>query len=279
MGAVSTEPLEPLEPVAEGPLLLEARGVVKHFHGVHALDGVSLYLRQSEILGLIGPNGSGKTTLLNVLSGIYGPTSGDVVCAGRQIGGHRPHRVTHLGVGRTFQNIRLFGHLTVRQNVEVGSVSGRRLEGVDHAADVDGLLARFRLDGVAEQQALSLPYGAQRRVEIARALAGRPFFLLLDEPAAGMNEAESDQLLEMIVSVRQEFGCGVLIVDHDLRLIMRLCERIQVLAEGRTLAEGSPSSVRHDPTVIEVFLGETFKDDDAGPAGDEDVGPARHNGE
>lgn len=240
---------------------LEARGVVEHFRGVYALNGVSLHVHQGEILGLIGPNGSGKTTLLNVLSGVYAPTSGEVLCMGTKITGRKPSGIARLGVGRTFQNIRLFGHLSVRQNIEVGSVSGRDVEGSNHTADVDNLLRRFRLEAVAGQQALNLPYGAQRRVEIARALAGRPYFLLLDEPAAGMNEAESDELLEIVMGVREEFGCGVLIVDHDLRLIMRLCERIQVLAEGRTLADGSPESVRKDPAVVEVFLGDSLRDD------------------
>ena len=220
--------------------LVEVMEVTKHFRGVHALDGVSLEVGSGEIVGLIGPNGSGKTTLLNVISGVYAPTSGSVRCDGRAVTGFRPNRIAHMGVGRTFQNIRLFGHLTVRKNVEVGSVSGHATTGVDHQADVDRLLQRFGLTTVADQQALSLPYGAQRRVEIARALAGRPYFLLLDEPAAGMNEAESDRLLETIMGVRKEFGCGILIVDHDLRLIMRLCERIHVLAEGRTLATGTP---------------------------------------
>lgn len=242
--------------------LLEAMGVSKHFRGVHALDGVSLQVAAGEIVGLIGPNGSGKTTLLNVLSGVYAPTAGKVLCDGKAVAGFRPNRIAHMGVGRTFQNIRLFGHLTVRQNVQVGSVSGRVTKGVDHRADVDRLLARFGLTSRADVQALNLPYGAQRRVEIARALAGRPYFLLLDEPAAGMNEMESDTLLETIMGVRAEFGCGILIVDHDLRLIMRLCERIHVLAEGRTLASGTPEEVRRDPTVIEVFLGDALKDAD-----------------
>jgi ABC-type branched-subunit amino acid transport system ATPase component len=240
--------------------LMEALEVSKHFRGVHALDGVSLQVAAGEIVGLIGPNGSGKTTLLNVLSGVYAPTSGEVRCDGREVEGFKPNRIAHMGVGRTFQNIRLFSHLTVRQNVEVGSVSGRESKGVDHSADVDRLLSRFGLTASADVQALNLPYGAQRRVEIARALAGRPYFLLLDEPAAGMNETESDRLLETIMGVRTEFGCGILIVDHDLRLIMRLCERIHVLAEGRTLAEGTPEEVRHDPMVIEVFLGDALKD-------------------
>jgi ABC-type branched-subunit amino acid transport system ATPase component len=185
-----------------------------------------------------------------------------VLCDGKAVAGFRPNRIAHLGVGRTFQNIRLFGHLTVRQNVQVGSVSGRVTKGVDHRADVDRLLARFGLTSRADVQALNLPYGAQRRVEIARALAGRPYFLLLDEPAAGMNEMESDTLLETIMGVRAEFGCGILIVDHDLRLIMRLCERIHVLAEGRTLASGTPEEVRRNETVIEVFLGDALKDKD-----------------
>lgn len=236
---------------------LAAKGIVKHFRGVHALDGVSLTLSCGEILGLIGPNGSGKTTLLNVLSGVYVPDAGRVICAGRDITGRRPHRIAHRGVGRTFQNIRLFSHLTVRQNIEVGAVSGRSSGGADHEAEVAGLLNRFHLDAVAGQQAFGLPYGAQRRVEIARALAGRPSFLLLDEPAAGMNEAESDELLTTIAGVRADFGCGILIVDHDLRLIMRLCERIHVLAEGATLVEGLPREVRNDRRVIEVFLGDT----------------------
>lgn len=239
---------------------LEARDVVKHFRGVHALDGVSLTLEPGEIVGLIGPNGSGKTTLLNVLSGIYPPTSGTVWCRGRDVTGRKPHVIAHLGVGRTFQNIRLFSHLTVRQNIEVGSVSGRKVSGVDHRRDVDSLLQRFGLEQAHEAQALNLAYGAQRRVEIARALAGRPLFLLLDEPAAGMNETESDQLLETIVGVREDFRCGVLIVDHDLRLIMRLCERIHVLAEGRTLSTGTPRQVRADRQVIDVFLGDALKD-------------------
>ena len=239
---------------------LHAEDIVKHFRGVHALDGVSLAITPREIVGLIGPNGSGKTTLLNVLSGVYPPTSGEVTCNGERVNGYQPNRIAHLGVGRTFQNIRLFGHLTVRQNVEVGSVSGRKVDNVDHQADVAQLLKRFNLEQVADQQGLSLPYGAQRRVEIARALAGRPYFLLLDEPAAGMNEAESDQLLETIAGVRAEFGCGILIVDHDLRLIMRLCDRVHVLAEGRTLAEGRPEDVRNDAQVIEVFLGDALKE-------------------
>jgi ABC-type branched-subunit amino acid transport system ATPase component len=255
---------------ADGELRLVAEDVTKSFRGVRALAGVSLELGPSEILGLIGPNGSGKTTLLNVLSGIYPATSGDVRCNGHDIHGKKPSQIVHFGIGRTFQNIRLFAHLSVRENVQVGSISGRKVSGVDHAVDVRELVHRFALDAVADQPAMSLPYGAQRRVEIARALAGRPHYLLLDEPAAGMNESESDDLLEMILVVRGEFGCGILIVDHDLRLIMRLCERIQVLAEGKTLAVGTPAEVRADRQVVDVFLGDVNSWDARPPAG----GPA-----
>jgi ABC-type branched-subunit amino acid transport system ATPase component len=240
--------------------VLRTDDVVKTFRGVQALRGVTLQVAQGEIVGLIGPNGSGKTTLLNVVSGVLMPTGGRIFVGERDVTRLKSDKVTHLGVGRTFQNIRLFGHLSVRENVEVGAVSGRRKQGVDHQADIDAALERFALGNIAEAPAHSLPYGAQRRVEIARALAPRPDFLLLDEPAAGMNEAESDELLEIILGVRRDFRCGILIVDHDLRLIMRLCERIHVLAEGRTLAEGTPQEVRHNAEVIDVFLGDTVID-------------------
>ena len=240
--------------------LLRTENVVKVFRGLQALRGVTLTVRAGEIVGLIGPNGSGKTTLLNVISGVLAPTSGRVFVGARDATKLKADRVTHLGVGRTFQNIRLFAHLSVRENVEIGAISGRKRKGVDHTADVAALLARFGLGHVADAPAHSLPYGDQRRVEIARALAPRPDFLLLDEPAAGMNENESDELLEIILRVRAEYGCGVLIVDHDLRLIMGLCERIHVLAEGQTLAEGAPREVRHNQQVIDVFLGDAVID-------------------
>ena len=193
-------------------------------------------------MGLIGPNGSGKTTLLNVASGVLRPTAGRIEVAGHTATGQRPHVFARLGVGRTFQQIRLFGDMTVRENVEVGAVAGG-----EPLATVGPLLKQIGLEADSERMAATLAYGQQRRVEIARALAGGPRFLLLDEPAAGMNERESDDLLETIKVVRDERGLGVLIVDHDLRLIMRLCERIHVLAEGRTICEGSPQAVRGDP--------------------------------
>jgi len=224
--------------------------LVKRFRGLSALGGVTLGVREGEIVGLIGPNGSGKTTLLNVASGVLRPTAGRVVVGGVDATGRRPHEVARLGVGRTFQQIRLFAEMTVFENVEVGAVArGQGLDGVS------ALLARLGLTADADRLAVTLPYGQQRRVEIARALAGKPRFVLLDEPAAGMNESESDALLETIRAIRDDEGCAVLIVDHDLRLIMRLCERIHVLAEGRTICEGTADEVRRDPGVIQASLG------------------------
>jgi len=250
-GAAATAPAE------ERPShVMEAVGVTKHFRGVHALDGVSLRIGGGEIVGLIGPNGSGKTTLLNVLSGVYAPTAGKVICDGREVEGFRPNRIAHMGVGRTFQNIRLFDHLTVRQNVEVGSVSGHASKGVDHRADVDRLLARFGLSASADVQALNLPYGAQRRVEIARALAGRPYFLLLDEPAAGMNPQETKELMKLIAFVRERFQLTILLIEHDMSLVMGICERIVVLDYGQMIAMGSPTEISRNPAVIKAYLGE-----------------------
>ena len=217
---------------------------------MRALDSVSLTVAEGEIVGLIGPNGSGKTTLLNVASGVLQPTAGHIRVGATDATGRKPHSFARLGVGRTFQQIRLFSDMTVRENVIVGAVARAR-----SAGGVDDLLERIGLLSVADRGAATLAYGLQRRVEIARALAGEPRFLLLDEPAAGMNETESDDLLATIRAVREERGLGVLLVDHDLRLIMRLCERIHVLAEGRTICEGSPQDVRSDHGVIEAYLG------------------------
>jgi len=229
--------------------VLQANLVAKHFEGVIALGGVDIAVRPGEILGLIGPNGSGKTTLLNVISGVYVPTEGTISFEGNQIGGRKPHQVAEAGLSRTFQNIRLFAQLTVRENVEAALPPGA------DQARVDEVLAWFALEMAEGEKAINLPYGMQRRLEIARAVVRRPSLILLDEPAAGMNEAESDELLENIKRIRAKMNCSVVVVDHDLRLIMKLCDRIQVLDQGRTIALGRPREIAENPTVIEAYLG------------------------
>ena len=244
--------------------LLEVEEVRKQFRGLRALQGVSLSLESGEILGLIGPNGSGKTTLLNIVNGVLRPTSGRVRIGGR-VTNHLPvHRIAQLGVGRTFQQIRLFPALSVAENVEVGAIArGLGREGI---ARMPRILARTRLVDQAALPAGALAYGQQRRAEIARALAGAPRLLLVDEPAAGMNAAESDALLGSLRAIRDEEGCAMLIVDHDLRLIMRLCDRIHVLAEGKTIAEGTPTEVQRDPAVVAAYIGEPAAGRAAQPA-------------
>lgn len=240
--------LIPAEPGAEAPTL-RGSGVAKHFEGVIALGGVDIELRPREILGLIGPNGSGKTTLLNVISGVYVPSDGEIVLEGTTIGGRKPHQVADLGLARTFQNIRLFDQLTVRENVEAATPPG-----TDEAV-VDDTLEWFGLVRVEREKAVNLSYGMQRRLEIARAVVRRPSAILLDEPAAGMNETESDELLENIQRIRSTLGCSIVVVDHDLRLIMKLCDRIQVLDQGTTIALGKPREIAEDPAVVEAYLG------------------------
>lgn len=229
--------------------LLRGTHVAKTFEGIIALVDVDIALEAREIVGLIGPNGSGKTTLLNVVSGVYAPTGGEIVFHDQPIAGRKAHEVADLGLARTFQNIRLFSHLTVRENIEATSPPGT------DEASVDDVLGWFGLAAVQREKATNLAYGMQRRLEIARAVIRRPTLVLLDEPAAGMNESESDDLLENIRRIRSTLGCSVVVVDHDLRLIMKLCDRIQVLDQGRTIAVGLPSAVAEDPAVIQAYLG------------------------
>jgi ABC-type branched-subunit amino acid transport system ATPase component len=240
--------------------VLEAIDVTKRFGGVQALRGVTLALPAREIIGLIGPNGSGKTTLLNCISGVFPPTSGRILLDGKPLAARAGHRVARAGVVRTFQNIRLFGSLTALQNVEVGALGAgrvRRAASRDYALEILGQLGIAHLAG---RWAATLSYGDQRRLEVARALAGAPRFLLLDEPAAGMNEAESEQLRESIQRIRSERKCGILVVEHDLRLIMRLCDTIYVLNEGHVISSGTPDEVRSDPAVIAAYIGEEERD-------------------
>jgi len=224
------------------------------FAGLRALDGVSLSVSRGEILGLIGPNGSGKTTLINAITGQV-PLAGGRVCRGDQdLTGLTPREVALRGISRSFQIVRLFNNLTVAENVE----SAALVNGAGRRAARDKarlLLEEFGLQARAEDLAVGLSYGDKRRVEISRALAADPTFLLLDEPAAGMNEAETAELLAILEELPRERDLSLLIIDHDMGLIMRLCERLHVLASGRTIAEGDKESVRSDPAVIEAYLG------------------------
>ncbi|HEX9044862.1 MAG TPA: ABC transporter ATP-binding protein [Candidatus Limnocylindrales bacterium] len=233
---------------------LHAAGVGMSFSGLRALAEVDLAVPVGAIVGLIGPNGSGKTTLLNVVSGLLTPTEGRVTIGGIDTTGWPPHRVARHGVARTFQNIRLFAKMTVIENVEVGA-SLQLAHGSSLRRTARELLSEVGLADVADRRAGTLPYGIQRRVEIARALATRPSYLLLDEPAAGTNEVESDELRELIAGLRRTRGLGILVVEHDLRLIMRLADRITVLNEGRRIAEGTADEVRSDERVRAAYLG------------------------
>jgi len=240
--------------IANGTQLLEARGLKVHFGGVHAVDGVDLVLTKGEILGLIGPNGAGKTTLVNALSGFQKPTAGTVLMNGRDVTGLSPHRLARRGLARTFQSVRLFPSLTVLENVELGGVGvGMRRPAARKWARE--LLERLKLDDKTSLYATGLPHGLERRLGIVRALAAKPTFLMLDEPAAGLNEQESDELVSSLMLIRDDFSCALVVIEHDMRLIMRLCERIQVLDYGRTISIGTPAQVRRDPAVLTAYLG------------------------
>lgn len=238
---------------------LEAVEVSVEFAGLRALNQVSLRLEPGEILGLIGPNGSGKTTLVNVLTGQLAPVEGRVVCNDEDITGLPPPRIAARGIARSFQIVRLFRNLSVRENVEAGALA-RGLGRKAARAVADRLLADFGLAPHAEAFAASLSYGDERRIEIARALAAAPTFLLLDEPAAGMNEAETGRLLELLAALPEAERLGLLIIDHDMPLIMRLCHRLHVLASGRTIAEGDVATVQRSPAVIAAYLGTAAAD-------------------
>jgi branched-chain amino acid transport system ATP-binding protein len=258
------------EPGADATPLLEVRGLSRSFRGLQALVDYELRLAPLAIHGVIGPNGAGKTTLFHLLSGFLQPSSGSISFEGRDITGSAAFKVSRMGIGRTFQNIRLFGELSVLDNVKVAlqrhsrrslvgtlisSPSFRRAERELDARAME-LLELFKLADQRDRTARNLPYGDQRRLEIARAVGIQPKLLLLDEPNAGMNPIETQELLRLIRRLRDELGITIVLVAHDIPLVMNLCERIQVLNYGRLIAEGDPAAVRSNPDVIAAYLGQ-----------------------
>jgi branched-chain amino acid transport system ATP-binding protein len=250
--------------------ILEMKQCEMQFGGLKAVQNLNLYLEQGELVGLIGPNGAGKTTCFNMLTGVYTPSSGKVLFEGRELNKLAPWRVNLRGIARTFQNIRLFGEMTVLDNVKIANHPVGR-DGILSAifrlpqffageqqieAESLSFLEIFGLEEYRDELAKNLPYGMQRRLEIARALAAHPRLLLLDEPAAGMNPQETQELMKLIAFIRQKFALTILLIEHDMSLVMGICERIYVLDHGQLIAGGVPAEIRRNAKVIEAYLGE-----------------------
>lgn len=254
-------------------MLLEMKDVVKQFGGLTAVSNMSFHVDEGEIYGVIGPNGAGKTTIFNLITGVYQVTEGDVIFNGQSIEGKKPYQIINLGIARTFQNIRLFTGMTVLENILVGvhdRMKSGLLASIIHTAsqqkeekeaceEAMKLLAFVGLDKDADRLATELPYGKQRKLEIARAMATKPKLILLDEPAAGMNDSETAALTELIRNIREKFGITIVLIEHDMQLVMSLCDRVMVVNFGKKLAEGVPDEVQNNPQVIGAYLG---KEDD-----------------
>jgi branched-chain amino acid transport system ATP-binding protein len=259
--------------VGVGENIMEIKNLTVKFGGLTALDDVSFTIKRGEILGLIGPNGAGKTTCFNAMTGVYKPSSGQVLLEGISVGGRQRHKITRLGLARTFQNIRLFGEMTALENVVVGldarhktSVVGALLRLPRHRREersaITRAMALLEFVGIADDAAVlsrNLSYGHQRRLEIARALATDPKVLCLDEPAAGFNPAEKEELMTLIRAIRED-GYTVLLIEHDMKLVMGVTDRIVVLEFGKKLADGLPVEIQNDPRVVAAYLGEPEDD-------------------